>query len=128
MIQTSRRWYERIRLDVDPSCRIIRWQLEVADCYAGEAVECFESNVLAEGNAIEDRPNGGNAKLISVNCPSEAGVMQKERGEWGESSKGDTVIVINLEKVYKDPLFLVGNCEVSISVIVRNSSIGSGTD
>jgi hypothetical protein len=127
MIQTSRRWYERIRLDVDSSCRIIRWKLEVADRYAGEAVEGFESNVLAEGNAVEDCPNGGNSKLISVNCPSEAGVMQKERGERGES-KGVTVIVINPEKVYKDPLFFVGNCEASISVIVRNSSIGSGAD
>jgi hypothetical protein len=127
MIQTSRRWYERIRLDVDSSCRIIRWKLEVADRYAGEAVEGFESNVLAEGNAIENRPNGGNPKLISVNCPSEARVMQKERGKRGES-KGDTVIVINPEKVYKDPLFIVGNCEMSISVIVRNSNIGSCTN
>jgi hypothetical protein len=112
---------------VDTSCRIIRWKLEFADRYAGEAVEGFESNVFAEGNAIKDRPNGGNPKLISVNCPSEAGVMQKERGERGES-KGDIVIVIDPEKVYKDPLFLVGNCKVSISVIVRNSSICSGTD
>ena len=62
-------------------CRIIRRKLEVADRYAGETVEGFESNVLAEGNAIEDRPNGCNPKLIGVNCPSEAGVMQKERGE-----------------------------------------------
>ena len=127
MIQTSRRWYERIRLDVDSSRRIIRWELEVTDRYAGEAVEGFESNVLAEGNAIEDRPNGGNLKLIGVNCPSEAGVMQKEHGKRGES-KGDTVIVINPEKVYKNPLFLVGNCDMSTSVIVRNSSIGSSTD
>ena len=127
MIQTSRRWYERVRLDVDSSCRIIRWKLEVADRYAGEAVESFESNVLAKGNAIEDRPNGSNPKLISVNCPSEAGIMQKERAERRESN-GDTVIIINPEKVYKDPLFLVGNCEVSISMIVGNSSIGSGTD
>jgi hypothetical protein len=112
---------------VDSSCRIIRRKLEVADSYAGEAVEGFESDVLAEGNAVEDRPKGGNPKLISVNRPSEAGVMQKERGERGES-KGGTVIVTNLEKIYKDPLFLVGNCEVSICVIVRNSSISSGTD
>ena len=112
---------------MDSSCRIIRWKLEVADRYAGEAVESFESNVLAKGNAIEDRPNGGNPKLISVNCPSEAGIMQKERAERRESN-GDTVIIINPEKVYKDPLFLVGNCEVSISMIVGNSSIGSGTD
>lgn len=75
MIQTSRRWYQRIRLDVDSSCRIIRRKLEVADRYAGKAVKGFESNVLAEGNAIKDRPNGSNPKLISVNCPSEAGVM-----------------------------------------------------
>jgi hypothetical protein len=112
---------------VDPSCRIIRWKLEIADRYAGEAVEGFESNILAEGDAIEHRPDGGNPKLISVNCPSEAGVVQKECGERGES-KDDTLIVINPEKVYKDPLFLVGNCEVSISVIVRNPNIGSGTD
>jgi hypothetical protein len=112
---------------MDSSCRIIRWELEVADRYAGEPVKGFESDVLAEGNAIEDRPNGGNSKLISVNCPSEAGVMQKECGKRGEP-KGDTVIVINPEKVYKDPLFLVGNCEVRISLIVRNSNIGSGTD
>ena len=70
---------------MDPPCRIIRWKLEVADRYAGEAVEGFESNVLAEGNAIEDRPNGSNPKFVSVNCPREAGVMQKERGERGES-------------------------------------------
>lgn len=112
---------------MDSSCRIIRWKLEVADRYAREAVEGFESNVLAEGDAIEDRPNGSNPKLISVNCPGEAGVMQKERGERGES-KGEIVIVINIEKVYEDSLFLVGNCEASISVIVRNSNIGSGTD
>ena len=112
---------------MDSSCRIIRWKLKVGDRYAGEAVEGFESNVLAEGNAIEDRPNGSNPKLISVDCPCEAGVTQKECGEQGES-KGDTVIVINPEKVYNDSLFLVGNCEASISVIVRNSNIGSGTD
>lgn len=112
---------------MDTSCRIIRWKLEVADSYAGEAVEGFESNVLAEGNATEDRSDGGNLKLVSVNCPSKTGVVQKERGERGES-KGRIVIVINLEKAYMDPLFLVGNCEVSISVIVRNSSICSGTD
>jgi len=112
---------------VDSPCRIIRWKLEVADRYAGEAVEGFESNVFAEGNAIKNSPNGGNPKLISVNGPSEAGVMQKVRGEQGES-RGDTVNVINPEKVYEDPLFLVGNCEVSVSVIVRNSGIGSGTD
>ena len=94
MIQTSRRWYEGICLDVDSSCRIIRWKLEVADRYAREAVESFETNVLAEGNAVEDCPNSGNPKLISVNRPSEAGVMQKKRGERGES-KGDTVTIIN---------------------------------
>lgn len=112
---------------MDPYCRIIRWKLEVADRYAGKAVEGFEGNVLAQGNAIEDRPNGSNPKLINVNCSSEAGFMQKERGERGES-KGDTVIAINREKVYNDPLFFVGDCDVSISLIVRNSSIGSGTD
>jgi hypothetical protein len=53
--------------------------------------------------------------------------MQKERGDRGES-KGDTAIVINPEKVYNDPLFFVGDCDVSISMIVRNSSTGSGTD
>ncbi len=68
--------------------------MEVADRYAREAVEGFESNVLAEGNAFEDRPDGGNPKLISVNCPSEARVMQKERSERDES-KRDTVIIIN---------------------------------
>lgn len=112
---------------MDSSRRIIRWKLEVADRYAGEAVESFETNVLAEGNAIEDCPNGGNPKLISVNRPSEAGVMQKERGKRGES-KGNAVIIINPFKVDKDSLFLVCNCEVSIRVIVRNSSIGSGTN
>ncbi len=75
MTQTRRRRYERIRLDVDSSCRIIRWKLEVANRYSREAIESFESDVLAEGNAIEERPKGGHPKLISVNCPSEAGVM-----------------------------------------------------
>ena len=60
---------------MDSSCRIIRRELEVADRYAWEAVEGFESNVLAEGNAIEGRPNGGDPKLVGVNCPSEARVM-----------------------------------------------------
>lgn len=70
---------------MDSSCRIIGWKLEAADRYAWKAIEGFKSNVLAEGNAIEDRPNGGNPKLISVNSPSKAGVMQKERGKRGES-------------------------------------------
>ena len=42
--------------------------------------------------------------------------------------KAALLIVIKLENVYKNPLFLVGNCEVSISMIVRNSSIWGGTD
>ena len=81
---------------MDSSCRVIKWKLEVGDRYAGKAVEGLESNVLAEGNAIEDRPKGGNPKLIGMNCPCEAGVMQKERGERRES-KCDPVIIINPE-------------------------------
>jgi len=66
---------------VDSSCRIVRWKLKVADRHAGEAIEGFEGNVLAKRNAIEDRAEGGNPKPIRVNQPSEARVMQKERGE-----------------------------------------------
>jgi hypothetical protein len=66
---------------VDSSCRIVGWKLKVADRHAGEAIEGFESNVLAKGNTIEDRAEGGNPELIRVNQPSEAGIMQKERGE-----------------------------------------------
>ena len=75
---------------MDSSCRIIGWKLEVADRYAREAVEGLESNVFAERNTIEDRSKGGDPKLIGVNCPSEAGVMQKELGECGEP-RGDFV-------------------------------------
>jgi hypothetical protein len=66
---------------MDSACRIIRWKPEVADSYTRETVEGLESNILAEGNTIEDRSKGGNPKFFGVNCPSEAGVMQKECGE-----------------------------------------------
>jgi hypothetical protein len=112
MIQTSRRWYEGISLNVNSSRGIIKWKLEVADYYTGEVVESFESNVLAEGNTIEDRPNGSNPKLISMNCPSKIGIMQKKHGERGES-RGDIVTVINQEKSEST------RTHCSLSVIVR---------
>lgn len=69
---------------MDSACRIIRWKLEIADCYTGETVEGLESNVLAEGNTIKDRSKGGNPKIFGVYCPGKARVMQKERGKCGE--------------------------------------------
>ena len=78
---------------MDSACRIIKWKLELANCYTRETVEGLESNVFAEGNTIEDRSKGSNPKVFGANCPSEARVMQKERGECGEP-RGDTVNVI----------------------------------
>ena len=72
---------------MDSTCRIIGWKLEVADRYAWEAIKSFESNILAERNAVKDGTKRGNPKLVGVDRPSKAGVMQKERGECSEPPK-----------------------------------------
>ena len=72
---------------MDSTCRIVGWKLEVADRYARESVKSFESNVLAEGNTIEDCAKSSNPKFVSVNRPSKAGAMQKERGECGKPAE-----------------------------------------
>jgi len=56
---------------MDSSCGVIRRKLEVADRYARETTESLESDILAEGNAVEDGAESSNTKLIGANCPSE---------------------------------------------------------
>jgi hypothetical protein len=79
---------------VDSTCRIVIWKLEVANHYARKAIESFEIDVLAEGDTIKICTKSGNSKLVGVNCPSEAGAMQKECGELGEPP-GNAVSVIS---------------------------------
>lgn len=98
---------------MDSACRIVGWKLEIADRYAREAIESFKIDVLAERNAIKDCPKSGNSKLVGVNRPSEAGAMQKERGELGEPP-GNAVRVISQE--------LCTRTYCPTSVIVRRAS------
>jgi hypothetical protein len=81
---------------VDSACRIVGWKLEVADSYARKAIESLEIHVLAEGNAIKNRAETGNSKLVGVNRPREAGAVQEERGKLGEP-EGNAVSVISQE-------------------------------
>lgn len=77
---------------MDSTCRIVGWKLEVADRYARESIKSFESNVLAEGDTIEDCAKSGNPKFVGVNRPSKAGAMQKERGECGKPTESLSVL------------------------------------
>jgi hypothetical protein len=61
--------------------------LEVADCYSREAIKSFESNILAEGDTIENCAKHGNPDFVGVNGPREAGHIKKELGKFGEPSK-----------------------------------------
>lgn len=96
------------------ACRIVGWKLEVADRYARKAIESFEIDVLAEGNAIKDCAKSSNSKVVGVNRPIEAGAMQKERGKLGEPP-GNIVSVISQE--------LCTRTYCSSSVIVRRAFV-----
>jgi hypothetical protein len=93
MTQTRRRRYERIGLDVDSSCRIIRRELEVADSYTRKAIEGLQSDVLAERNTIENCAKRSNPKFVGMNRPSEVRIMQKGRGECDEPPDKDVSII-----------------------------------
>ncbi len=79
---------------MDTSCGIIRWELEVANRDARQAVEGLEGDILAEGDAIENCTKRRDPKLFGVDCPGKAGTVQEERGESGEPPSNKISVII----------------------------------
>lgn len=76
------------------SCEIISLESEVAHRDAWQGIEGVEGDILAEGDAIENRTKRCDPKLVGVNGPGKAGIMQEERGESGEPPRMKISVVV----------------------------------
>jgi hypothetical protein len=45
----------------------------------------IEGDILAEGDPVENSSKRRDPKLVGVNCPGKAGIVQEQRGESRES-------------------------------------------
>lgn len=74
---TRRRGNHCVGLDVYSTCRVVGWELEVADRDTRQSIEGSKGNVFLEVYVIEDSAQGFDLELIGGDRPGEFRIVQE---------------------------------------------------
>ncbi len=75
-------------LNVNTSCRIVRWQLEVVDGDSRNTIECLQCYDLGERDVVKDCPKSRHPKFGSRYRPIKTGIVQQKGGKFSEADNG----------------------------------------
>ena len=84
--QLTSRWRNvSTSLNVNTSCRIVRWQLEVVNGDSRNSIECLKCYDFGERDVVEDCSEGRHPKFGSRYRPIKTGIVQQKGGKFGEA-------------------------------------------